>query len=119
VAESGLGHELSCALRTAGETAIGGDCSVYGVDDALESQRHISEGNFARARDMPVLADELIRVTHIDNEDSFVAVQPALQFNEFDFGKFLFRHGFKVRRLEDGFPEWKAAGLPVAAGGGE
>ena len=24
------------------------------------------------------------------------------------------RHGFNVRRLEDGFPEWKAAGLPVA-----
>lgn len=23
-------------------------------------------------------------------------------------------HGFKVRRLEDGFPEWRAAGLPVA-----
>jgi ArsR family transcriptional regulator len=23
-------------------------------------------------------------------------------------------HGFQVRRLEDGFPEWKAAGLPVA-----
>ena len=23
-------------------------------------------------------------------------------------------HGFKVRRLEDGYPEWKAAGLPVA-----
>jgi rhodanese-related sulfurtransferase len=22
-------------------------------------------------------------------------------------------HGFKVRRLEDGFPEWQAAGLPV------
>ena len=22
-------------------------------------------------------------------------------------------HGFKVRRLEDGYPEWKAAGLPV------
>jgi rhodanese-related sulfurtransferase len=22
--------------------------------------------------------------------------------------------GFKARRLEDGFPEWKAAGLPVA-----
>lgn len=25
-------------------------------------------------------------------------------------------HGFKVRRLEDGYPEWKAAGLPVAMG---
>jgi rhodanese-related sulfurtransferase/biotin operon repressor len=24
--------------------------------------------------------------------------------------------GFKVRRLEDGFPEWRAAGLPVASG---
>jgi rhodanese-related sulfurtransferase len=27
------------------------------------------------------------------------------------------RHGFNVRRLEDGFPEWRAAGLPVADGG--
>ena len=26
------------------------------------------------------------------------------------------KHGFKVRRLEDGYPEWKAAGLPVAFG---
>src|SRR6185437_16214591 len=24
--------------------------------------------------------------------------------------------GFKIRRLEDGYPEWKAAGLPVARG---
>ncbi|TFV91112.1 metalloregulator ArsR/SmtB family transcription factor [Blastococcus sp. CT_GayMR16] len=28
----------------------------------------------------------------------------------------LTRHGFRARRLEDGFPEWKRAGLPVAAG---
>jgi hypothetical protein len=28
------------------------------------------------------------------------------------------RRGFRVRRLTDGFPEWKRAGLPVAAGGG-
>lgn len=26
--------------------------------------------------------------------------------------------GFKVRRLEDGLPEWRAAGLPVVAGSG-
>ena len=25
-------------------------------------------------------------------------------------------HGFKARRLEDGFPEWRSAGLPVALG---
>jgi rhodanese-related sulfurtransferase/predicted transcriptional regulator len=28
------------------------------------------------------------------------------------------RRGFRARRLEDGFPEWKRAGLPVAAGSG-
>ncbi|SFK78430.1 ArsR/SmtB family transcription factor [Geodermatophilus ruber] len=26
------------------------------------------------------------------------------------------RHGFRARRLEDGFPEWRRAGLPVAVG---
>jgi len=24
------------------------------------------------------------------------------------------QRGYRVRRLEDGFPEWKVAGLPVA-----
>jgi rhodanese-related sulfurtransferase len=28
----------------------------------------------------------------------------------------LSRHGFKARRLADGFPEWRRAGLPVATG---
>jgi rhodanese-related sulfurtransferase/predicted transcriptional regulator len=28
------------------------------------------------------------------------------------------RRGFKVRRLQDGFPEWRAAGLPVAGADG-
>ena len=26
-------------------------------------------------------------------------------------------HGFKARRLEDGLPEWRAAGLPIVGGG--
>jgi rhodanese-related sulfurtransferase len=30
----------------------------------------------------------------------------------------LTRRGFRAQRLIDGFPEWKRAGLPVAAGGG-
>jgi hypothetical protein len=29
------------------------------------------------------------------------------------------RKGFRARRLIDGFPEWKRAGLPVAAGNGD
>ena len=31
----------------------------------------------------------------------------------------LHKRGFQARRLEDGFPEWKRAGLPVASGGGD
>jgi rhodanese-related sulfurtransferase/DNA-binding transcriptional ArsR family regulator len=34
----------------------------------------------------------------------------------FEAAALLRKHGFKVRRLEDGYPEWKAAGLPVAEG---
>jgi ArsR family transcriptional regulator len=25
------------------------------------------------------------------------------------------QHGYRVRRLEDGYPEWKMAGLPIAS----
>jgi len=28
------------------------------------------------------------------------------------------QRGFAARRLEDGFPEWKKAGLPIERGGG-
>jgi rhodanese-related sulfurtransferase len=30
----------------------------------------------------------------------------------------LTRHGLRARRLADGYPQWKQAGLPVAAGEG-
>ena len=35
-----------------------------------------------------------------------------------DAVRLLRRRGYRARRLEDGFPEWKRAGLPVAAGQG-
>jgi rhodanese-related sulfurtransferase len=35
-----------------------------------------------------------------------------------DAVRVLTRHGRRARRLEDGFPEWKRAGLPVAVGEG-
>ena len=35
-----------------------------------------------------------------------------------DAVRLLRRRGYQARRLEDGFPEWKRAGLPVAAGQG-
>ena len=33
--------------------------------------------------------------------------------------RLLHKRGFHARRLEDGFPEWKRAGLPVASGAGD
>jgi rhodanese-related sulfurtransferase/predicted transcriptional regulator len=35
-----------------------------------------------------------------------------------DAVRLLRRRGYRARRLQDGFPEWKRAGLPVAAGDG-
>lgn len=35
----------------------------------------------------------------------------------FDAVRTLRSRGYPIRRLEDGYPEWKAAGLPVASGG--
>jgi rhodanese-related sulfurtransferase/DNA-binding transcriptional ArsR family regulator len=35
----------------------------------------------------------------------------------FEAAALLRKHGFTVRRLEDGYPEWKAAGLPTASAG--
>jgi len=34
----------------------------------------------------------------------------------FEAVSLLRKHGYEARRLEDGYPEWKAAGLPVAEG---
>ena len=34
-------------------------------------------------------------------------------FDLVEAGALLRRRGYQVRRLEDGFPEWKVAGLPV------
>ena len=36
-----------------------------------------------------------------------------------DAVRMLRRRGYRARRLEDGFPEWKRAGLPVASGTGD
>ena len=62
-----------------------------------------------------------------DLETRLAELDPALEIVAYCRGAYcvlsfeavaaLRARGFKVRRLEDGFPEWRAAGLPVAAGG--
>jgi ArsR family transcriptional regulator len=72
-------------------------------------------GHLAGAVNIPV--DELKRrLAEIPKNQDIVAYcrGPYCVFS-FEAVALLRRHGFNVRRLEDGFPEWKAASLPVGS----
>ena len=57
------------------------------------------------------------RMAELSARDDIVAYcRGAYCVFSFEAVALLRRHGFNVRRLEDGFPEWRAAGLPVAKG---
>jgi rhodanese-related sulfurtransferase len=73
-------------------------------------------GHIAGARSVPIT--ELRRhLRHIPKAKDVVAYcrGPFCVFAD-DAVRELTRKGFRARRLTDGFPEWKRAGLPVAAG---
>lgn len=57
------------------------------------------------------------RLTELDPNQEIVAYcRGAYCVLSFEAVAALRERGFNVRRLEDGFPEWRAAGLPVEAG---
>ena len=57
------------------------------------------------------------RLAEIDPAQEIVAYcRGAYCVLSFEAVAALRARGFKARRLEDGFPEWRAAGLPVATG---
>jgi rhodanese-related sulfurtransferase len=75
-------------------------------------------GHIAGARSVPV--DELRRKLRALPKDVEVVAYcrgPYCVYAD-DAVRELTRRGYRARRLEDGFPEWKQAGLPVAAGEG-
>ncbi len=89
----------------------GGDVVVIDVRPAVE----FAAGHIAGARSVPF--DEL--------ESRLRELPPDTEIIAYCRGPYcvlapesvalLRRHGRRARRLEDGFPEWRAAGLPVAA----
>ncbi|MGH9286663.1 MAG: ArsR/SmtB family transcription factor [Acidimicrobiales bacterium] len=89
-----------------------GDAIVLDVRPAAE----YAAGHVTGARSVPV--DELRR--HLKS------LPPGAEVVAYCRGRYcvyaddavrqLNRRGFRARRLEDGFPEWKRAGLPVAVG---
>src|SRR5207302_9510127 len=136
--------ELWCALRdVAAEHVAGleklaaaylGDRDGVDVIDRAELARRLkgggvfvldvrpeaeyAAGHIAGARSVPV--DELRRHLRALPKDAEVVAYcrgPYCVYAD-DAVRELHRKGFKARRLIDGFPEWKRAGMPVAIGAG-
>ncbi|HUZ85205.1 MAG TPA: metalloregulator ArsR/SmtB family transcription factor [Gaiellales bacterium] len=74
------------------------------------------QGHILGARSVPI--DELeLRLAELPPGREVIAYcrGPYCVFAD-EAVQILHRHGFVARRLEDGFPEWRAAGHPVAVG---
>ena len=72
------------------------------------------QGHIPDARSIPV--EELEeRLAELPRDREIVAYcrGPYCVFSD-DAAQLLQTHGFRVRRLQEGFPEWRAAGLPIA-----
>jgi rhodanese-related sulfurtransferase/DNA-binding transcriptional ArsR family regulator len=89
-----------------------GEVTVIDVRPAAEYEA----GHVAGARSLPIKELER-RLDVLPRDGELVAYcrGPYCVFAD-DAVRLLHRRGFEARRLEDGFPEWKRAGLPVAVG---
>jgi rhodanese-related sulfurtransferase/DNA-binding transcriptional ArsR family regulator len=84
----------------------------------VRPEAEFAAGHIAGARSVPIT--ELrrhLRVLHRGAEVVAYCRGPYCVYAD-DAVRELNRRGFRARRLIDGFPEWKRAGLPVAAGHG-
>jgi len=88
-----------------------GDVVVLDVRPTAEFEA----GHIPGARSVPV--GELRRLRSLPKDSDIVAYcrGPYCVYAD-NAVRQLHRRGFTAARLEDGFPEWKRAGLPVAAG---
>lgn len=90
-----------------------GDVVVLDVRPGAEFEA----GHIPGARSVTV--DELRRLRSLAKDTEIVAYcrGPYCVYAD-EAVRQLRRRGFAARRLEDGFPEWKRAGLPIAVGSG-
>jgi rhodanese-related sulfurtransferase len=96
------------------ELVARGDVVVIDVRPAAE----YAAGHIPGARSVPPdEVEQLLRELPEDGEVVAYCRGPYCVYAD-DAVRALIRSGRSARRLEDGFPEWKRAGLPVAAGEG-
>ena len=76
------------------------------------------QGHIVGARSIPVAELER-RLAEVPRDREVVAYcrGPYCVYSD-EAAELLQRKGFQVRRFAEGFPEWRAAGLPVEANGG-
>jgi rhodanese-related sulfurtransferase len=96
------------------ERLTGGHVVVIDVRPA----REFEAGHVAGARSVPISELER-RLGALPRDVEVVAYcrGPLCVYAD-DAVRLLRGQGFEARRLEDGFPEWSRAGLPVAVGHG-
>ena len=84
----------------------------------VRSREEYQAGHIAGARSAPV-EDLESRVGELDDEREVIAYcrGPYCVYAD-DAVRIMRKRGLEARRLDVGFPEWRRAGLPVAAGGG-
>jgi rhodanese-related sulfurtransferase len=87
----------------------GGSVTLLDVRPALE----YGQGHIPGARSIPVAELER-RLAEVPRDREVVAYcrGPYCVYAD-EAAQLLQQYGFNVRRLEEGFPEWRAAGLPV------
>lgn len=106
--ESVTRQELAARLKT-------GDAVVLDV----RPQPEFDAGHIAGARSVPIseLRRDLRRLPKDVEVVAYCRGRYCVYADE--AVRELQRRGFRARRLQDGFPEWKRAGLPVAVGKGK
>ena len=90
------------------------DRSVVVLD--VRPEHEFSAGHIAGAQSVPI--SELRKHLKVLPSDADVVAYcrgPYCVYADVAVRE-LAKHGFKAARLEDGFPEWRRAGLPVASG---
>jgi rhodanese-related sulfurtransferase/DNA-binding HxlR family transcriptional regulator len=116
VADAYVGDRSALDTVTRAELGIrlaAGDVVVIDVRPEPEFR----SGHIAGAVSVP-LKDLAGRLKHLPNDRTIVAYCRG-QYCVFadEAVRTLHRHGLAAARLEEGYPEWAAAGLPVDAGG--
>jgi rhodanese-related sulfurtransferase len=82
----------------------------------VRPQVEYAQGHISAARSVPI-EDLRRRLTELPRDLEVVAYcrGPYCVYSD-DAVRLLHEHGFKARRLSEGFPEWRAAGYPIEIG---